>query len=91
MDISVDIATRLRTGRSGFDTRQGLGIFLATACRPALGPTQPPIQWVPGVLFPGIKWPGREADHSPSSSAEVKNVWSYTTTPPIRHHGVVLS
>jgi hypothetical protein len=37
-----------------------------------LGPTQPPIQWVPGVLSLGVKRPGREADHSPPSSAEVK-------------------
>jgi len=29
----------------------------------------------------GLKRPKREADHSPSSSAEVKNVWSYTSTP----------
>jgi hypothetical protein len=27
---------------------------LAPASRPALGPTQPPIQWVPGVLSPGV-------------------------------------
>jgi hypothetical protein len=26
-----------------------------------------------GALFPGVKRPGREADHSPPSSAEVKN------------------
>jgi hypothetical protein len=26
-------------------------------------------------------FPGGEADHSPPSSAEVKNVWSYTSTP----------
>jgi hypothetical protein len=38
----------------------------------ALGPTQPPIQWVPGALSLEVKWPGCEADHSPSSSAEVK-------------------
>jgi len=27
---------------------------------------QPPIQWVPGAPSPGVKRPGREADHSPS-------------------------
>jgi hypothetical protein len=53
---------------------QGLGIFLlTTASRSALGPTQPPIQWVPGALSLGVKWPGREADHSPPSRADVKN------------------
>jgi hypothetical protein len=30
------------------------------------------IQWVPGALSPGVKRPGREADHSFPSSAEVK-------------------
>jgi hypothetical protein len=38
----------------------------------ALGPTQPPIQWVLGSLLLGVKRPGREADHSLPSSAEVK-------------------
>jgi hypothetical protein len=37
-------------------------------------PSQPSIQWVPGALSPGVKWPGHEANHSPPSSAEVKNV-----------------
>jgi hypothetical protein len=49
-----------------------------------------PIQWVPGVLCMRVKRPGREADHSSPSSAEVKNAVSYTSTPPIRLHGVVL-
>jgi len=31
----------------------------------------PPIQWVLGALYPGIKRPGREADHLPPSSSEV--------------------
>jgi hypothetical protein len=59
--------------------------------RLALGPTQLHIQWVAGALFLGVKRPGREADHSPPSSAEVKNAWSYTSIPPIRLNGVVLS
>jgi hypothetical protein len=67
---------------SGFDSRRGLGIFLfTTAFRTALGPTQPPIQWVPGALSLGIRRPGCEAEHSPPSSAEVKNACSYTSTP----------
>jgi hypothetical protein len=34
--------------------------------------TLPIIQWVWGPLSLGVKRPGREADHSPPSSAEVK-------------------
>jgi hypothetical protein len=37
-----------------------------------LGPTQLAIQLVPGALSLGVKRPGREADHSPPSSAEVE-------------------
>jgi hypothetical protein len=65
-----------------FDSRRGLGIFLfTTASKPALGPTQLPIQWVPGALSLELKRLGREADHSLPCSAEVKNAWSYTSTP----------
>jgi hypothetical protein len=42
-----------------------------------LGPTQPSSLWVPGV-----KWPGREADISPTSSAEVTNGGAIT---PLHH------
>jgi len=60
-------------GILGFDFRRGLEIFLFTAAsRTALGPTQSPIQCVKGALFLGVKKPGREVGHSPSSSAEVK-------------------
>jgi hypothetical protein len=34
-----------------------------------------------GAYSLGVKWPGREADRSSLSSAEVKNAWSYTSTP----------
>jgi hypothetical protein len=39
----------------------------------------------------GVKQLEREADQSPPPSAEVKNAWSYTSTTPVRLHGVVLS
>jgi hypothetical protein len=47
---------------------------LSTWSKPALGPIQPPIQWIPGHLSLGVTWPGSEADHSPPTSAEVKNM-----------------
>jgi hypothetical protein len=34
-----------------------------------------------GGSLPGVKQPGREADHSPTASAEVKKMWIYTSTP----------
>jgi hypothetical protein len=43
-----------------------------------------------GALSPKIKRPGREADHSPPSSAEVKMVELYLDVH-IRLHGVVLN
>jgi hypothetical protein len=66
----------------GFESWQGLEIFLfTTLSRPVLGPTQPPNQWIPGVLSLAVKLPEHEADNSPPSSAEVKNVWNYISTP----------
>jgi hypothetical protein len=66
-----------------------LSLCFTTASRPALAPIQPPIQWIPGAFSLGVKLPGREADHSTPYSAEVNNTWSYTSTHPVRIHGVV--
>jgi hypothetical protein len=72
--INYKCTFEVTIGVLGFDSRRGLGIFLfTTASRTALGPTQPPIQWVPESLSLGVKRPEREADHSPPSSAEVMN------------------
>jgi hypothetical protein len=57
-------------------------VSAATMSISVLGPNEPPIQWIPEALSPGVKRPGREADHSPPSSAEFKNAWSYNSTPP---------
>jgi hypothetical protein len=62
-DSSVSIVTRL----------WAVWFFLfTTVSRMALGPTQPAIQWVAGTLSLGVKRPWHEADHSPPSSAKVK-------------------
>ena len=37
----------------------------------SLGPTRPPIQWVP-VSFPGVKWPECGFNHPPPSRTKVK-------------------
>jgi hypothetical protein len=43
--------------------------------KPALGPTL-------RALSPRVKWPGLVAGDSLPSTTEVKNMWSYTSTPP---------
>jgi hypothetical protein len=52
-----------------------------TSFRPMLWSEQPLLHWTPGAVPTRIKWPVREADHSPPSNAVNKNVWSLTTTP----------
>jgi hypothetical protein len=71
-DSSVSIVTRLRFARNI--------LLFANASITALGTTQPHIQCVPLVLSRGVEWPSREDDRS-LPSAEVKNAWSYTSTP----------
>jgi hypothetical protein len=56
--------------------------LFSTSSRLALEPTQQPIQQVRGALSPGVKRSGREADHSPPTSTEVKKTYIYTSTPP---------
>jgi hypothetical protein len=54
-DSSVGIATRY--GLDGPAIQSRWGRDFSQPSKPALGPTQPPIQWVPG-LFPGLKAAG---------------------------------
>jgi hypothetical protein len=70
-------------GRMGRSSSPGgvKNFHFSMSSRPALGSTQPPIQWLPGALSPGVKRPGGEADHSLPASTEVKKMWIYTFTP----------
>jgi len=50
--------------------------------RTAVGRAPSRLQGIPGPLAPGVKRPGCRADCLPPSSAEIKNEWSHTSTPP---------
>ena len=64
-DSSVGRATRY--GLDGLGIKSRCGQDFLHLSRPALGPSQPPVQWVPGI-FRAVRRPGRGADHPPSSS-----------------------
>jgi hypothetical protein len=41
-----------------------------------MGPSLPPVQWVPEDLSQKVKWPEHEDNHSPPVSARVKSMWN---------------
>jgi hypothetical protein len=79
-DSVVGIATSY-----GLDYR-GVGVRVPVLSRIFYSPRRPDRLGGPpnllGALSQGLKRPGREADRSPPSSAEVKKMWIYTSTPP---------
>jgi len=62
---SVGIATDYGLDDPGIESRWDRDF--PHLSRPAVVPTQPPVQWVPG-LSRGKERPGRDADPSPPSS-----------------------
>jgi hypothetical protein len=87
------LATDWTTGLSRFYLQQTQRIFpLISVSRPALGPTQPPVQWVPWVLSLGTKR-GRVVALT-THPRLVPRSWmctSYTTSPPLVATGVLSS
>jgi hypothetical protein len=82
--IAVGIAT-------GYGlTGQRVGVRVPVEVRIFTSPSRPDRLWGPpnllfneyGDSFPLLKGPGREADHSPPTSTEIKNAWVDTSTPP---------
>jgi hypothetical protein len=57
-------------------------LVFSTMSRQPLGSTQPHIQCMQGTFSPNVKWLGCEANHSPPSTADIKNAWIYSPTPP---------
>jgi hypothetical protein len=81
-DIIVGIATSYGLDDSGVGVLSPSGVknFLFASSRPALRFTQLAFQWAPGAVSPGVKRSVREADHSPTASAEVEKIWIYIST-----------
>jgi hypothetical protein len=69
---------------------RGVGVWVPVGSRIFSSPRRPDRLWGPSTLLsngyrdlsPGINWPRHEADPTPPSSAEVKKMWIYTSTPP---------
>jgi hypothetical protein len=76
------LATGWTTEGSDFESRWGQEFSLLHVVQTGSGVHATSSLMGTGGSFPGVKWPGREADHSPAGSAEVKKMWIYTSTPP---------
>jgi hypothetical protein len=57
--------------------------FSPKAFRPAVGSSQPSIQWVTGAFPTDIKWPGHETDYLHLSRADVKKAFMVCVGKPL--------
>jgi hypothetical protein len=84
MNKSRDSSVGKATGY-GLDGR-GVGVRDPVGSRIFSSPRRPDRLWGPPSLlsngYQGVKRTGREADHSPPTSAEVKKIWIYTSILP---------
>jgi hypothetical protein len=81
-DSSVGIATGYRLDDRGVGFRVSVGSRIFSSSRSPHRFWGPPSLLFNGYrgLSPEVKRPEREADHSPSTSAEVKKMWIYEST-----------
>jgi hypothetical protein len=79
---SFGIATGYGAAKSWFDSRHGKFPVASTAFRTAVGPHPASYPIGTGTISQEVKLSGREADHSPLSSAKVNNIGSVLPLPP---------
>jgi hypothetical protein len=83
-DSAVGVATGYWLDDRGVEVRVLAGSRIFSSLR------RPHRLWGPPTSYPmstegsspGVKRPGREADHSPPTNAEIKKMWLYTSNPP---------
>jgi hypothetical protein len=84
MEFSIlwDSIVAIATGYGLGD--RGVGVRVPVGSRIFSPPSIPDRLWGPPThpTSAGVKQPGRETDHTPPTSAEVKKMWLYTTTRP---------
>ena len=83
-DVVVSVVTRVVHARFGIRIPTENKIFFTS---PSVGPNKLAVYWLPG-LFSWVKLLVHDVEHSHPSSAEVKNQWSYTSTPSVYLHEV---
>jgi hypothetical protein len=70
------------TWESDFDSQQGQRCFSSAQCPKWFWPLPNLLSSGYGVIFYGVKRPGRESNHSPPSTSHAKNERSYISIPP---------
>jgi hypothetical protein len=80
--VSQRLATGWTTKGSEFEFRWGQEFSLLPVVQTGSEAHPASYPMGSGGSFSGVKRPGREAEHSPSTSAVVKKAWVYTSTPP---------
>jgi hypothetical protein len=88
-NLIIDMVCLIATGYG--PDEWGIRVLVPIGSRILISPYCPDRLWGPlnllsnaywGVFPRGVKQQGREADHSPPTSAEVKKMWIYTSTLP---------
>jgi hypothetical protein len=66
---------KARSVRNVMSRDNSLSVSIVTRLL-SLGPTQHPVEWVPGALSPGVKLPRHETHHLHRFDIEFTNAWS---------------
>jgi hypothetical protein len=87
----VNMMTRLRAVRRGILVRFPVGAGGFCVCKSVHTNSVAHPSCVPGDLSLRLRRPGREFDHPPQPSSEIKNAWNYVSIPPMFLRGIMVN